>query len=772
MNRRKGIAAQGPIELASPLLKPPKRLAAGVPALLATAKHVLAEMSPIRGISILSHLNQEEGFDCQGCAWPDPEGGRSPAEFCENGAKAAAEEATVRRVTREFFAEHTVQELSQRSDYWLGKQGRLTEPMILRDGRDNYEPIAWEEAFKHLGKELRNISDPNRAAFYTSGRTSNEAAFLYQLFVRLFGTNNRPDCSNMCHESSGVALNETIGVGKGTVLLDDFDQAELIIVIGQNPGTNHPRMLTSLERAKKAGCKLVSINPLPEAGTSRFKNPQDFRNPIKGVETLLGQGTTLADIHLSVRLGGDAALMKGVMKELLVLEKQEPGSVVDTTFINEFTHGYEDLVQDLEKQDWTQIVEASGIDLVDIKKLAKLIASHSKIICCWAMGLTQHREAVATIQEIVNLLLIRGAIGKPGAGLCPVRGHSNVQGDRTMGIWERPPEEFLDRLSDVVGFDPPREHGLDTVGAISAMHDGQVDVLVALGGNFLSAAPDTEFTAAALKKCALTVQISTKLNRSHLITGTEALLLPCLGRTERDFQESGPQFVTVENSFGVVHRSSGHLPPASQSLQSEPAIVANLAEAVLGHDGVVDWKGLVADYDRIRDLISDVVPGTENYNVRVRGPNGFVLPNPARDRCFNTQTGRARFSVHPLTSLDPGPGRYMMMTIRSHDQYNTTIYGLDDRYRGIHGGRRVILMNPDDITIEGLVQGQAVNIESHFENQTRMGRHFFVVPYAIPRGCVATYFPEANVLVPIKSVARKSNTPTSKAVPVSITPVV
>jgi molybdopterin-dependent oxidoreductase alpha subunit len=768
MNLREGLAAQAPIEPASPRLKPPKGLAAGLPAVLATAKHVLAEMPPIRGLSVLAHLNQEGGFDCQGCAWPDPDGARSPAEFCENGAKAAAEEATVRKLTPEFFAVHTVQELSQRSDYWLGKRGRLTEPMILRDGSDHYEPISWENAFEHIGKELHSLADPNRAAFYTSGRTSNEAAFLYQLFVRLFGTNNLPDCSNMCHESSGIALSETIGVGKGTVLLDDFDQAELIIVIGQNPGTNHPRMLTSLERAKRRGCKLVSINPLPEAGMSRFKNPQDFRHPVKGVRTLLGQGTALADVHVSVRLGGDGALIKGVMKELLVLENEEPGSVVDAAFIGELTEGYEALVKDLESQDWAGIVEASGVTLVDIRELAQLVAGSSRIICCWAMGLTQHREAVATIQEIVNLLLMRGAIGKPGAGLCPVRGHSNVQGDRTMGIWERVPEEFLDRLADAVGFEPPREHGLDTVGAICAMHEGKIDVFVAMGGNFLSAAPDTEFTADALKSCALTVQISTKLNRSHLITGAEALILPCLGRTERDFQESGPQFVTVENSFGVVHRSSGHLAPTSESLRSEPAIVAGLAQAVLGREGPVGWDALVANYDRVRDLIAEVVPGAENYNVRVRSPGGFVLPNGARDRRFDTQTGRARFTVHPLTRLDPGPGRYIMMTIRSHDQYNTTIYGLDDRYRGIHGGRRVVLMNPDDITKEGLVQGEAVDIESHFENRKRSGRGFFVVPYLIPRGCVATYFPEANVLVPVSSVARKSNTPTSKSVAVSI----
>ena len=770
MNGRRGLAAQPPLEGASPRLSPPKRLAAGVPAVLSTARHMLAEMAPLRGLSALARLNQEEGFDCQGCAWPDPAGKRSPAEFCENGAKAVAEEATMRRLTRAFFAGHTVQELSLQSDHWLGKQGRLTEPMILREGRDRYEPITWDEAFAQIGRELHRLDDPNRAVFYTSGRTSNEAAFLYQLFVRLYGTNNLPDCSNMCHESSGVALGEAIGVDKGTVLLNDFDRAEVILILGQNPGTNHPRMLTSLERAKRAGCTIVSINPLPEAGMARFKNPQDFFQPVRGVKTLLGEGTPLADLHLPVRIGGDVALLKGVMKELLVLERAAPGSAVDSAFIEGFTDGYEAFVEGLDREEWDRIVRESGVSRVEIRRVAELIARSEHIICCWAMGLTQHREAVATIQEIVNLLLMRGAIGKPGAGVCPVRGHSNVQGDRTMGISERPSGEFLDRLGAAVGFEPPRRHGLDTVRSIEAMSKGRVDVFFALGGNFLSATPDTEFTAEALKRCRLTVQVSTKLNRSHLITGAEALILPCLGRSERDLQVGGLQFVTVENSFGVVHRSSGHLPPASEQLRSESAIVAGLARAVLGSGGPVDWDRLVADYDRIRDLIAEVVPGTEDYNLRVRSPGGFILPNAARERRFETETGRARFTVHQLPHLDPGPGRYLMMTIRSHDQYNTTVYGLVDRYRGIHGGRRVVLMNPTDVALAGLKQGEAVDLKSHFRDEVRTAHRFFVVPYPIPRGCVATYFPEANVLVPIGSVAKRSNTPTSKSVPVSIAP--
>jgi molybdopterin-dependent oxidoreductase alpha subunit len=757
-----------PLEAQAPTLSGPERVSAGVPAVLSTGRHILAEMGPLRGLSALARLNQKGGYDCPGCAWPDPDHQRSIAEFCENGAKAVAEEATMRRADRDLFARWTVQDLSERSDRWLGKQGRLTEPMLLAAGEDRYRPISWEEAFERIAAALHALPDPDGAVFYTSGRTSNEAAFLYQLFVRLFGTNNMPDCSNMCHESSGTALSESIGVGKGTVLLDDFDRAEVILVLGQNPGTNHPRMLTALEAAKREGCTIVSINPLPEAGLSRVKNPQDFLKPTKVIGTLAGDGTQLADLHLPVRPGGDIALLKGVMKALLALDDAEPGSAVDRGFVEEYGHGYEAFAADLREESWERIERQSGVGRAELEGLARLLAVHERIIACWAMGLTQHRHAVAGIQEVVNLLLMRGAIGKPGAGACPVRGHSNVQGDRTMGIWERPSAAFLDRLGAAVGFEPPREHGLDTVAAIRAMERGEIGVFVAMGGNFLSATPDTARTAAALTRCRLTVQISTKLNRSHLITGDEALILPCLARSERDLQGGRPQFVSVENSFGIVHSSQGHLPPASERLRSEPAIVAGLARAVFGPGGPVDWESLIADYDRIRDLIAQVVPGTEDYRRRILAPGGFVLPNDARERRFATASGRAEFTVHEVPDLLPEPGRYLMMTIRSHDQYNTTIYGLDDRYRGVRGGRRVVLMNLDDLAHEGLASGDAVDLTSHFAGEVRRADRFFAVPYPIPRGCVATYFPEANVLVPLDHVAERSNTPASKSVVVEV----
>ena len=765
---RRGVHARPPLEADPPALSAPKTVAAGLPAVLSTAQHILAEMGPLRGLSALSRLNQTRGFDCPGCAWPDPDHQRSPAEFCENGAKAVAEEATMRRVDRALFERWTVQELSAHSDLWLGKQGRLSEPMMLHAGEDRYRPISWEGAFAHIAAALKALPSPDGAVFYTSGRTSNEAAFLYQLFVRLFGTNNLPDCSNMCHESSGVALTEALGVGKGTVLLSDFEQAEVILVLGQNPGTNHPRMLTSLERAKANGCTIVSINPLPEAGLSRVKNPQDFMNPRKAVGTLLGEGTPLADLHLPVRPGGDIALLKGIMKALLQLEDAAPGTVLDHAFIAEHGHGFEPFAADLRIESWDRIERQGGVERIDLERVAELLAASERIIACWAMGLTQHRDAVAGIQEVVNLLLLRGAIGRPGAGVCPVRGHSNVQGDRTMGIWERPGDAFLDRLGAAVGFEPPRAHGYDTVAAIHAMQRGEVGVFFAMGGNFLSATPDTDYTAEALSRCKLTVQVSTKLNRSHLVCGEEAIILPCLGRSERDVQGGVAQFVSVENSFGIVHGSQGHLRPASPQLRSEPAIVAGLAEAVFGGESPVDWRWLLGDYGRIRELIARVVPGTEDYNRRVLAAGGFTLPNGARERRFDTASGKAHFSVHPIPDLDPGPGRYLLMTIRSHDQYNTTIYGLDDRYRGVSGGRRVVLMNEGDMARHGLEPGEAVDLSSHFAGEVRRAERFFVVPYPIPRGCLASYFPEANVLVPIGQVAAKSGTPVSKSLVVEI----
>lgn len=739
------------------------KVAGGLPAIAATLKTTSAEMGLVRGVRMLLTVNQPGGVDCPGCAWPEPDHDRSHFEFCENGAKHVADEATTKRITPEFFQKWSVAELSLQSDQWLGAQGRLTHPMLLHRGASHYEPLNWDDVFELIAGELNSLNYPDQAIFYTSGRTSNEAAFLYQLFVRQFGTNNLPDCSNMCHESSGSALSETIGVGKGTVTLEDFDAAEAIFVIGQNPGTNHPRMLTALERAKRNGCRLVHINPLPEAGMTRFKHPQN-------VIGLLGGGTKLADLFLQVRINGDVALLKGMMKAVLAHEERLPGRVLDHDFIKSFTAGFEELASALRAVSWTDIVEQSGVSKEQIEQAAGIFVESERTIFCWAMGLTQHRNAVANIQEIVNLMLLRGQIGKPGAGLCPVRGHSNVQGDRTVGIWERPTETFLNKLAAEFDFEPPRIHGFDTVRAIKAMHEGQGKVFFALGGNFLSATPDTEFTAAALRRCRLTAHVSTKLNRSHLITGDRALILPCLGRTEVDVQATGPQFVSTENSMGVVQSSRGSLAPASAELLSEPQIVARLARATLEHRTTVDWEDLVSNYDRIRDAIERVVPGFDDYNARVRKPAGFYLPNAARDRVFNTQSGKAQFTVHELPEHKLEPDQFLMMTIRTHDQFNTSVYSLNDRYRGITNGRRVVFLNEEDIAAAGLRAQQVVDLVSHFEGEERTARRFVIVPYDIPRRCAATYFPEANVLVPVRSVAEKSNTPASKSVVISIRP--
>ncbi len=742
---------------------PVKEVAGGVPAVLASIKHAWREMGAARSIKTLLDVNQKDGFDCPGCAWPDPEGERSHFEYCENGAKAVAEEATTKRVTPDFFREWSVADLSRKSDYWLGKQGRITQPFILRRGATHYEALGWDAAFKTIAAELNALDSPDEAAFYTSGRTSNEAAFLYQLFVRLFGTNNLPDCSNMCHESSGTALTETIGVGKGTVTLEDFDRAECIFIIGQNPGTNHPRMLTALQRAKRRGCKIVHVNPLPETGLQRFKHPQ---NPLD----MLGRGTQLSDLFLQVRVNGDVPLLKGIMKVVLEEEARRPGEVLDANFIKEKTAGFEEFAVALKQTSWDDIVEHSGVAREELREAARIFIESSRTIVCWAMGLTQHKNAVANIQEIVNLLLLRGQIGQPGAGACPVRGHSNVQGDRTMGVWERPTASFLDQLARALDFEPPRRHGLDTVGAIRAMHDRSVKIFFALGGNFLSATPDTEYTAEALRRCRLTAHVSTKLNRAHLVTGEQALILPCLGRTEFDKQATGPQFVSVENSMGVVHASRGSLEPASEHLLSEPVIVARLARATLGERGGVEWERLAEDYDRIRDLIARTIPGFEDFNRRVREPGGFYLPNAAREGVFKTANGKANFTVHELPRHDLAPGQFLMMTMRSHDQFNTTIYGLDDRYRGIYNERRVVFLNPEDMREAGLAPGEVVDITSHFEGEERCVRRFIVVPYRIPRRCAATYFPEANPLVHVGSVADGSNTPASKSVVVSLSP--
>lgn len=769
---RAGVRARTPDESSPPEIGPVEPVAAGLPAVVQTIKVATSEMGVMGGLRVLGRMNQDAGFDCPGCAWPDPPpGDRSFAEFCENGAKAAADEGTRRRAGPELFAQSSVTALSRQSDQWLNGRGRLTHPLVLDEGASHYQPIKWEEAFALIADELNALDSPDQAVFYTSGRTSNEAAFLYQLFARRFGTNNLPDCSNLCHESSGTALSEAIGVGKGTVTLEDFDQAQAILVVGQNPGTCHPRMLTYLERAKRNGCTIVSINPFAETGLNRFRQPQDLKNPFRAARTLLGSGTKLADLHVPVRVNGDVAFLKGVMKELLEDERRRPGHVLDHAFIERYTDGFDAFAAGLQKLDWDVLVEASGVDRTLMRRVADVVASSARFIVTWAMGLTQHENAVSNIQEIVNLLLMRGSIGVPGGGACPVRGHSNVQGDRTVGIWDKPKPEFLDRLGAAFDFEPPREAGLDTVEAICAMHESRAKVFVAMGGNFLSAAPDTDYTADALRACRLTVHVSTKLNRAHLVTGRRALILPCLGRSERDEQARGSQFVSVENSFGIVHRSEGRAEPASTGLLSEPMIVARVATAVLGPRSGIGWLELASDYDRIRDAIERVVPGFDDYNRRVREPGGFSLPNPVRDRReFPTATGKASFTVHGVPRHRLEPGQLLMMTVRSHDQFNTTIYGAGDRYRGIRDGRRIVFLNAADIREHGLAAGQSVDLISHFEGEQRVAPRFRVVPYAIPRRCAATYFPEANALVPVRSVAARSNTPTSKSVVITVRP--
>ncbi len=736
----------------------PKQWAAGIPGVAVSLRRGVEQMGVTRTVTTLRLLNQREGFDCPGCAWPEPQGHRKLAEFCENGAKAVAEEATRRRAGREFFAAHPVAELAQKTDYWLGQQGRLTEPMVLRQGATHYEPISWTAAFELVAEHLNALDDPDQALFYTSGRTSNEAAFAYQLLVRSFGTNNLPDCSNMCHESSGAALSETTGIGKGSVSINDFTKAELIVVVGQNPGTNHPRMLSALEDAKKAGAKIVTVNPLPEAGLLRFKNPQNLSG-------LIGSGTALTDEFLQIKLGGDQALFQAVGHLLLAWD------AIDKDFIENSTDGFEAYAESVREIDWDVILGATGLTRAEIEKFARMVAESNATIMCWAMGLTQHKHSVATIRELSNVIMARGMIGKPGAGLCPVRGHSNVQGDRTMGIWEKMPEKFMVALEEEFGIEVPRKHGHDTVEGIKAMRAGEAKVFIAMGGNFVSATPDTRVTEAALRQCALTVQVSTKLNRSHAVHGQVALILPALGRTEEDVQHTGEQFVTVEDSMSVVHRSRGRLTPASDQLLSEISIVCRLGRALLGPEHPVRWEEMEKDYDVIREHIANVVPGCQDYNRRVRQPDGFVLPHAPRDaREFTgTRSGKAQFAANELTVLPVPEGRLMLQTMRSHDQYNTTIYGLDDRYRGVKDGRRVVFVNPDDLVSLGFRDGEVVDLVSEWPEDPsgtveRKAEKFRIVSYPTAKGCAAAYFPEANPLIPLESTADISGTPTSKSV--------
>ncbi|WDF53426.1 FdhF/YdeP family oxidoreductase [Mucilaginibacter sp. KACC 22063] len=745
-------------------LDKPRDWAAGIPAVTTAFKHVLEEAGAIRGMGALLKMNQKHGFDCSSCAWPDPDDDRSPiAEYCENGAKALAEEATQKKLTGEFFVQNSIADLAELTDLEIGKKGRIAQPVYLPKGGTHYQPVTWDWAFKKIAEHLNALDSPNEAAFYTSGRTSNEASFVYQLFVREYGTNNMPDCSNMCHESTSVALAESIGIGKGTVTLEDIHNAEVIIIMGQNPGTNHPRMLTALRKNKENGGKIIAVNPLKEAGLIGFKDPQTVRG-------FVGTSVTIADLYLQVKINGDMAVLKAIELLLYQAEKDTPEQVFDHQFIQNNTVNYEKFIEHLQAYNLDDLAEAAGVPAAQLIEAAEMLKHKKKIIVCWAMGITQHINGVDTIKEIVNLVLLKGSIGKHGAGLCPVRGHSNVQGNRTMLIYDKPYEKQLIKIKEVYGFDPPKEHGYDVVDSIKAMHEGKLKVFFAMGGNFLSATPDTTYTAQAMRKLKLTVNVSTKLNRGHLIVGEESIILPTLARSDRDVVNGVDQMVSCENSMGVVQQSKGMLEPISNDLMSESLIVCNLAKAVLGERTVVPWDRFMESYDNIRDDIEKVIPGFEEYNKNIRKPGGFYLPNAPRAGKFETDDwdGKAAFNVAGLPKHKPEADEYYLTTIRSHDQFNTTIYGLQDRYRGVHNERRVIFMNPADIQKAGFKAGDIVDISSHYEGVERIARKFIIVAYDIPESNTAVYYPEGNVLVPISSVAKKSNTPTTKLIFVKI----
>jgi len=761
-------SAENPEQLNDLKVTDAKDWAAGIPGVVSAFKDLIQETGLLRGARASLKMNQKDGFDCSSCAWPDEDGDRSfVAAYCENGAKALAEEATTKKLVADFFSKNSVVELASLSDMEIGKKGRIALPVYLPKNGSHFIPISWENAYQKIAEALNGLQSPNEAAFYTSGRTSNETSFMYQLFVREFGTNNMPDCSNMCHESSSVALNETIGLGKGTITLEDFGKTELIVLMGINPGTNMPRMLDSLQLAKKNGAKIIAINPIFEAGLKAFNNPQQ----VKGIAgSIFNFSTHLADLFLQVKINGDMAVIKAIEKILYKEEIEKPGSVFDHSFINENTIGYDGLIKSFEAYSLAELSQASGVSVQQLTEAADMMKHKKRIIICWAMGITQHENGVDTIKEIVNLILLKGSLGKPGAGLCPVRGHSNVQGNRTMMIWETPPAWFLDKLKNYFGFEPPREAGVDVVNCIKAMHKGKIKVFFSMGGNFLSATPDTSYTAEAMRKLKLTISVSTKLNRTHLVHGEEAIILPTLARSDKDVVDGVDQFVSCENSMGVVQMSKGMLHPISDALRSENRIVCELARAVLGDRSKVDWNLYAKSYDAVRDLIDKFIPGFENYNERVRKPGGFYLPNGPRHGKFQTALfgNKMPLSVTHLPKTELEADDYMMSTVRSHDQFNTTIYGLNDRYRGIHNERRVILMNKEDITSGGFEPGEKVDLFNYHGGTERVARLFIIVPYDIPRRCTITYYPEANVLVPIDSVAEKSNTPSSKKVLIKI----
>jgi molybdopterin-dependent oxidoreductase alpha subunit len=753
----KQVSPLTPFEKKPPKLSKSKSVAAGIPGVLASLKHSYKN-NILSSVYNLSKVNRFRGFDCPGCAWPDPDDHRSRFEFCENGAKAVSDERTSKKANPKFFSNWSIRELSKKSDHWLNKQGRITNPMILKPGENHYLPLSWDDAFKIIASEISHLEKPDDCIFYTSGRTSNEAAFLWQLLARWYGTNNLPDCSNMCHESSGVALNESIGIGKGTVKLEDFNKSDLIMVIGQNPGTNHPRMLSALSDAKKFGSSIISINPLMETGMIKFKHPQ---KPLD----IIGNGQNISDEHVSIKINGDMALFRGFSKVIVGNNSQ------NVDFIKNFTNGYEEYLDLVNNTSWKDIVQHSGISKDEIIRLGNIISKSKATIVCWAMGITQHKNSVDTIQEIVNFQLLGGHVGRDGAGICPVRGHSNVQGDRTVGINHKPSKSFLESLSKNLGIKPPIKNGVDTVGAVKLMNSKSNTIFLSMGGNFVSAMSDTLVTSKGLSNCKLSVMISTKINRSHLVTGNTSLILPCLGRTEKDVTSNGNQFISVENSMGVVHSSEGHSKPPSKLLKSEVDIVCSIAlelEKLIDKPSI-NWFKLSQNYDNIRDLIEICLPDFNKYNKRVREKGGFYLPNPPRDnRIFNTKSGKAEFKSNVLSSIMSYKDKFTMMTIRSHDQYNTTIYGLNDRYRGISNGRRIIFMNSNDMKKMNLEKNDLVNITSHYLNRKITANKWFVVPYDIPQGNVATYFPESNVLIPLDSVADRSNTPTSKSITVSI----
>ncbi len=757
---KRNISLTGDIRFTGLQLKDPMEVSAGMLGVKEALRHGVKEMGIVRSMKALLAMNQEEGFRCPSCAWPVPENPSGIGEYCENGAKALADEATLDKIGADFFQKYSVEQLSRYSDYELNKLGRLTEPMVLRPGKVHYEPISWEEAYNLMAAELQGLDHPDEAIFYTSGRSSNEAAFLYGMFARALGTNNMPDCSNMCHESSGVALSQTLGIGKGSVKVEDLYGADVVLIVGQNPGTNHPRMLSALEKCKKNGGKIISINPLAETGLVKFKNPQK-------VGAMLGSGTAIADIHLQVKINEDIALAKLLLKKLAALDAQN-GEVFDHDFIENYVQGYDTLLKDLDRFDAAELLERTGVPEEKITQVVELLAAKPNIIICWAMGITQHKNAVATIQEYVNILLLKGALGKPFAGTCPVRGHSNVQGDRSVGIMHYVSRELNRRIAENLGFEPPTQAGYDTVGAIKAMYEGNAKVFICLGGNFVMAASDTAYTARAVQNCKLTVQISTKLNRSHLITGETALLLPTFGRSEKDMKQGETQFLTMESSSGKVRRSKGLLKPVSEHIKSEPEIIGMLAHTYFQGAHPMSWKTLACDYEAIRQLIDTTVKGFEKTSERSKG-FGYYLPNNVRERDFSRlPNGKAKLTLNALPGHDLKEDELLLMTIRSHDQFNTTIYGLHDRYRGVHNERRVIFLNTRDMEKRGIQKEQVLNLISNYNDKERRAERFLAIPYNIPEGNAAAYFPETNLLVPIDEFADKSRTPISKSIKITL----